>query len=220
MVETKLKSEIKRINTEGIKGDVVECGVYKGLSMQVFLKEHLSMMDNALHRTFYLFDTYEGMPQRNPDLDWKFKEKRKDDGFWTKARPLGSWLKVPLEVVKQNINNVLQEFPEWEKKASIKYIKGLIEDTLSVPDNLPEKIAFLNLDTDFYKSTLKSLQVLEPRVVPSGVLIVDDYGTWNGAKEATLEYFIDRPPHRDTLDRRIYLGKEAFKDNKNEKKIE
>ena len=215
MVETKLKSEIKRINNEGIKGAVVECGVYKGLSMQVFLKEHLSMA-NAIHRTFYLFDTYEGMPQRNPDLDWKFKEKRKDDGFWSKARPLGSWLKVPLEIVKQNINNTLQEFPEeWvSSKATIKYVKGLIEDTLEDPDNLPEEIAFLNLDTDFYRSTLKSLQVLEPRVVPSGVLIVDDYGTWNGAKEATLEYFKDRPPHRDTLDRRIYLGKEAFKENK------
>ena len=42
-------------------------------------------------------------------------------------------------------------------------------------------IALLRLDTDFYESTKKELEVLFPRLQPNGVLIVDDYGVISGS---------------------------------------
>ena len=58
-----------------------------------------------------------------------------------------------------------------------------------IKKNLPKKISLLRLDTDFYKSTMKELKVLYPRLVKNGVLIIDDYGHWKGAKKAVDKYF-------------------------------
>ena len=64
-----------------------------------------------------------------------------------------------------------------------------MEDT--IPKNLPEKIALLRLDTDWYESTKHELIHLFPRLVPGGVLIIDDYGFWKGARQAVDEYFAE-----------------------------
>jgi hypothetical protein len=62
----------------------------------------------------------------------------------------------------------------------------MVEDT--VPEHAPEVIAILRLDTDWYESTKHELVHLYSRLAPGGVLIIDDYGTWHGAKEATDEF--------------------------------
>ena len=68
----------------------------------------------------------------------------------------------------------------------VRLVKGKVEDT--VPKNAPEKIALLRLDTDWYESTRHELVYLFPRLVPGGVLIIDDYGHWQGARKAVDEY--------------------------------
>jgi predicted O-methyltransferase YrrM len=65
-------------------------------------------------------------------------------------------------------------------------IKGKVEDT--VPGAAPETIALLRLDTDWYESTRHELEHLFPRLSPGGVIIIDDYGHWQGARRATDEY--------------------------------
>ena len=70
-------------------------------------------------------------------------------------------------------------------------IKGKVENTLRNIKKLPKKISILRLDTDFYESTKIELEVLFPRLVKGGVLIIDDYGFWKGAKKAVDEYFSD-----------------------------
>ena len=68
----------------------------------------------------------------------------------------------------------------------VHFIKGPVEQTL--PDSKHERIALLRLDTDFYESTRAELEHLYPRLVPGGVLILDDYGHWQGARQAVDEY--------------------------------
>jgi O-methyltransferase len=63
----------------------------------------------------------------------------------------------------------------------------MVEDTL--PDQAPERIALLRLDTDWYASTKHELEQLYPRLAEGGVLIVDDYGHYEGARRAVDEYF-------------------------------
>lgn len=69
---------------------------------------------------------------------------------------------------------------------NIHYIKGKVEDT--IPQNAPDQIALLRLDTDWYESTKHELVHLFPRLVKGGVLIIDDYGYWKGARKAVDEY--------------------------------
>jgi hypothetical protein len=68
----------------------------------------------------------------------------------------------------------------------IHLIKGKVEDT--VPGAAPTKIALLRLDTDWYESTRHELEHLFPRLSPGGVIIIDDYGHWQGARRATDEF--------------------------------
>ena len=67
-----------------------------------------------------------------------------------------------------------------------KLVEGKVEET--IPGTLPDEIAILRLDTDWYESTKHEMVHLFPRLVSKGVLIVDDYYTWSGSKKAVDEY--------------------------------
>ncbi len=75
-------------------------------------------------------------------------------------------------------------------KKNIIYVEGKVEETLN--ENIPEKISLLRLDTDFYESTKKELEILYPKIQSGGVIIIDDYGHWKGCKKAVDEYFSDK----------------------------
>jgi O-methyltransferase len=68
-------------------------------------------------------------------------------------------------------------------------IKGPVEKTLQIKKNLPKKISILRLDTDWYQSTKIELIKLFPLVEKKGIIIIDDYGYWKGARKAVDEYF-------------------------------
>ena len=69
----------------------------------------------------------------------------------------------------------------------VKFVKGRVEDT--IPRNLPEKISVLRLDTDWYESTRHELEHLFPRLSAGGILMIDDYGAYAGARRAVDEIF-------------------------------
>jgi hypothetical protein len=90
----------------------------------------------------------------------------------------------------------------------VKFVRGKVEDT--IPVTAPESIAILRLDTDWYESTRHELEHLYPRLVPGGVLIIDDYGHWQGARRAVDEY-LARLPEPLLLNRIDYTGRIAIK---------
>ena len=163
-----------------VPGDIIECGVWRGGSMMAvaltLLKEKKSEKD------LYLFDTYEGM-SKPTDLDVSFEGKKADNQFEENKRNEDSadWCFTSLDEVKQN---VIKTGYNTEK---LHFIKGKVENTL--PEYAPKQIALLRLDTDWYESTKHELIHLFPRLVSGGVLILDDYGYWAGAKKAVDEYF-------------------------------
>jgi len=69
----------------------------------------------------------------------------------------------------------------------IKFVQGKVEETL--PQTRPQSIALLRLDTDWYESTRCELEYLFPLLACGGVLIVDDYGHWQGCRQAVDDYF-------------------------------
>ena len=69
----------------------------------------------------------------------------------------------------------------------MQFVEGEVEET--IPDSLPETIALLRLDTDFFESTQHELVHLYPKLSPNGVLIIYDYGWWKGSRDAKDPYF-------------------------------
>ena len=174
---------IEYVSRRKISGDIVECGVWKGGSSMAAAWSLLRNNDTS--RTLHLFDTFEGMSApTEPDR----QRDGKPAAEILAAHDMNSyfWAYSPLSEVKLNLD--LTGYPA-EK---IRFIQGKVEDT--IPAASPEKIAVLRLDTDWYESTKHELENLYPLLSDGGVLIIDDYGYWQGARRAVDEYFTDRQP--------------------------
>ena len=113
---------------------------------------------------------------------------------------------MPLDEVKENFTKAGLSLE------NINFIKGKVEDTLKIKSNLPEKISVLRLDTDWYDSTMIELEVLYPKLEIGGVLLIDDYGYWDGAREAVDNYFL-RPdtPRRPFFAQSDFTGRLGIK---------
>jgi hypothetical protein len=92
--------------------------------------------------------------------------------------------------------------------ARLRFVKGPVEET--IPASAPERIALLRLDTDWYESTRHELEHLWDRLSPNGVLVIDDYGHWAGARKAVDDFFAGRPD-APMLARLDYTGRIAVK---------
>ena len=161
-----------------IAGDVVECGVWRGGSMQAAARALIAAGDTA--RDLYLFDTYEGMPAPS-EHDVRRADQRSAAELLAEASP-GS--KV---VAAASLEEVREGFASVPYPAErVHFVKGRVEDT--IPGAAPERIAILRLDTDWYSSTRHELEHLYPRLAPGGVLLLDDYGYWEGARRAVDEF--------------------------------
>jgi|TARA_B110001450_G_C17661296_1_gene497366 hypothetical protein len=171
---------IKHIHENKIEGDVVECGVWKGGNLILFKK----MMDYLnIQKKIYAYDTFDGMSLPTDD-DSDLKNIKAENTYKKYESKDMKWCYSSLEEVKNNIKKYDKEFDK-----NFEFIKGKVEDTLINSDNLPDKISLLRLDTDFYESTKIELELLFPKLSIGGVLIIDDYGHWQGSKKAVDEYF-------------------------------
>lgn len=177
---------IKFIHENNIEGDFVECGVWQGgnLILMQNLNHHFK-----LKKKIYGYDTFEGMTAPSKfDID---KDNQKASillNHEKKIENLASkniWCYSGLETVNKNlkINTVNND---------IILIKGDVCQTLKINKNIPKNISLLRLDTDFYDSTKTELEILFPLVVKNGIIIVDDYGHWNGQKKAVDEFLKEK----------------------------
>lgn len=181
----------------GVPGAFVECGVWRGGSMMAVAETLLRL--GSTDRELVLCDTFAGMtPPSEADADSAY------DGYsltWM-SRNREEWNGVSEERVRSAMDRT--GYPS----SMIRTVKGQVEETL--PDAAPEAIALLRLDTDFYESTRHEMEHLFPRLQPGGVLILDDYGHYEGARRAVDEYLADHGIHL-LLNRIDYTGRIAVK---------
>lgn len=177
---------VRYIEGNGIPGDIVECGVWKGGSMMLVAKVLMSL--GNMNRNLWLFDTYTGMP-RPGEVDVSPTEGGALDLFSAKqtGNNTSNWCYAPLAEVQKAM------YGTGYATSKIHFVQGLVEDT--IPREAPARLAILRLDTDWYSSTRHELVHLFPRLSKGGVLIVDDYGHWMGARMATDEYFTEHRLH-------------------------
>lgn len=173
-------SAVEYIAGQKILGDVVECGVWRGGSMMAMAQCLLRLDDSE--RKLHLYDTFEGMPPAQ-DIDKDFLDEDASELLESqdKEDPKSIWCYSGIEEVQTNMEST------GYAQDLIRYVKGKVEDTLQA--KFPGPIALLRLDTDWYESTKICLEVLYPKLVEGGVLIIDDYGHWQGCRKAVDEYF-------------------------------
>jgi hypothetical protein len=165
-----------------IEGDIVECGVWRGGSIMAIARTLLSL--GVTDRDIYMYDTFTDMPEPTAedeiDLGGRTWSDLKDE-YAASGDDVHSYL--PFAEVRRLIEAT--GYPPER----LHFVQGLVEDT--IPEHAPERIALCRLDTDFYASTLHELRHLYPRIAPGGVLLIDDYSSFVGAKRAVDEYFTE-----------------------------
>jgi O-methyltransferase len=182
---TALIDAVRYLARGRIPGAVVECGVWRGGSM---MAAALTLgQEHDTGRDLFLFDTYQGLPEPTEhDKDARGRSaadliRQNPDS----ASPTGTWCYASLAEVQANMGTT--GYPADR----VHYVEGKVETTIPYP-GLTD-IALLRLDTDLYEPTRHTLTELFPLLTVGGVLILDDYGDWQGAKKATDEYFGQHP---------------------------
>ena len=179
-----LYKAIEYIVRANISGSIVECGVWKGGNGMLIALTLKSL--SSENRDIYLYDTYAGMTEPTKyDVSNRTGESAHSTWKISNRESVNEWGYASIDEVKKNLYSTC--YPN-EK---IKFIKGSVEDT--IPKISPSEISLLRLDTDWYESTKHELEHLYPTLNNGGVLIIDDYGSWAGAKKATDEYLEDYP---------------------------
>lgn len=174
-----LYKAVEYIAKNKIPGDIVECGVWRGGSAMFMAYTLLSMKETE--RRIYLYDTYKGMTAPS-ELDISFdNEPAKNEYLANVEKDFNKWCYAPIDDVKGNL------FSTGYPKEKLIFVEGDVKNT--IPGIIPGKISLLRLDTDWYELTHHELYHLFPRLSILGVIIVDDYGHWKGARKAVDKYF-------------------------------
>jgi O-methyltransferase len=171
---------VEYVAARGVPGAIVECGVWRGGSMMAAALTLLRL--GVTDRELYLYDTFAGMPPPT-EADTTRSGERAADLLARGDESSHIWAIASLDDVRAAVLSV--GYPENR----VHFVEGLVEETL--PETAPAEISLLRLDTDWYRSTKHELEHLYPRLAPGGVLILDDYGHWQGARRAVDEYLAE-----------------------------
>lgn len=168
-----------------IPGAFVETGVWRGGHAVVASQ---AFRELGASRELWLFDTFAGMTKPT-GVDVRFHDRFPAIRRWEAEKQSGDilWSRASLPDVMAN----LDRFGSLNQDCH--FVEGPLEETLitHAPQELPQKIAVLRLDTDWYESTKIALEFFWPRLSPGGIIIIDDYGWWLGSRKATEEYFAE-----------------------------
>jgi len=179
-----LYQSVRHVAANDVPGDFVECGtLFGGASMFVVVLCEMFGIDG---RTVHVFDTFEGFPEGSQD------------------RKRGVAIRGPR--YDSFFDAVVHNFEVTCGTHAVEFHRGDVRATLDDFD--VATLALVRLDTDFYDSTRKELEVLYPRLAPGGVVIVDDYGSYDGSRRATDEYLdsVSPRPLLQRVDAGIWAG--------------
>jgi hypothetical protein len=171
---------IECILRDGVPGDLVEAGVWRGgaaIFMRGVLKAH-----GVVDRVVWAADSFEGLPEPDPEL-FPLEAQAQSGPVIQKAYHN---LAVGLDEVKRNFAayGLLDD--------QVKFLKGWFKDTL--PGAPIAALSLIRLDGDFYESTRDGLNALYDRLSVGGFVILDDYGedTWTYCRRAVDEFRAER----------------------------
>jgi O-methyltransferase len=155
-----------------ISGDVIECGTWRG-GMIAGIADVLGS-----DRNYRLFDSYEGLPPAK-EIDGEaalaWQRDTSSPGYYNNCRASEDEARQAMSM------SVATDYT---------LVKGWFNETLPCANVGP--IALLRMDADWYDSTKAILENLADRVVPGGLIVVDDYYVYQGCARAVNEFAVAR----------------------------
>jgi len=155
------------LETDGVNGAIVECGVYRGGAAALMSQR------SGGRREVVLFDSFEGLPKPG-----------ERDGAQAASNYHEGWCQAS----EEHVRDIFRRLDVLNDRVRI--VKGWFDDTFPVTAMPP--IAMLHIDADWYDSVRICLETHYDRVVPGGYIVFDDYGRWEGCTKATDEFLAAR----------------------------
>jgi O-methyltransferase len=151
-----------------IKGDIVECGVWRG----GMIAGIATILGNG--KTFHLFDSFQGLPPAK-EIDGlaalTYQKNKNHPQYYNNCTAEISFATKIMETTG----------------VDFQIHQGWFNET--IPDfEIKEGISLLRLDGDWYDSTMVCLEYLFPQVNKGGLIIIDDYYDWEGCSKAVHDY--------------------------------
>lgn len=172
------------VGQNNLGGEIVEFGVWRGGSSILILRGLVA--SGATQKKVFLFDTFQGMSEPSEKDRWiasgRLATSLLEESASGSVGPGKTDMRCIADItdVKESVR--LSEYPT----SNVHLIQGDVSDTIG--SHIPSTICLARLDTDWYESTRIELETVWPRLVAGGVLIIDDYDEWSGAREATDEF--------------------------------
>ncbi len=160
---------VRRVVAEGVPGDLIETGVWRG-GASIFMKAVLEALGDR-SRSVWVADSFRGLPR--PDEVTNPADR--GDRHWRRFE-----LAVGIETVRANF----AKFGLLDDR--VRFLEGWFADTL--PEAPIERLAVMRLDGDLYGSTMDALGALYPRLSPGGFVIVDDWGAIPACRRAVEDF--------------------------------
>lgn len=193
-----LYTQVKYCEQSNLKGDYMECGVWKGGA--VGLMALTNQLYGRKRRNLFLFDSFDDICPPDPKIDG-FRAMQDTLKYSNKSdlNKLKSDAKKPIKgfydsfggkgTLSQNKQLLLSKI-KYDKKY-VHFYKGWFEDTMPKTFKAVDNLAILRIDADWYKSVYICLKYFYPKVVKGGFIIVDDYGYYEGCTKAVNKYFLE-----------------------------
>lgn len=183
---------------EGISGAYVECGVWKGGAVGIMAKANLQF--GSSRRDLHLFDIFDNIcpPDASVDGVKAIEDTKRVTGFTDLNNMLGQLESIEgaydslggngtIRICKELLEGVIQYPSEY-----IHYHEGWFQDTLPKDKHDIDSIAILRLDGDWYASIKVCLENLYDKVATGGLIVIDDYGLYEGCTKAVNEFLKQR----------------------------
>ena len=182
-----LYQQVAYLERNRLPGALVECGVWRGGAAAIMALANLA--EGSERRMLHLFDSFQGMPE--PNLAYDGEQALR----WAGRRGDGSLVSTGVNVAHpEEVRSLIIDRIGYPT-SSVVIHQGWFQDTLPVARSQIGPIALLRVDGDWYESTLVVLDHLFELVIPRGVVVIDDYGAFEGCRRATDEFLARHAPH-------------------------
>lgn len=180
-----LYTSVRRLEEEGINGSLIEAGCALGGSAIVIASA------KARSRRFDVYDVFGMIPSPSERDGADVHERYATIKSGRATGPRGDTYYGYEENLLERVRANFQRYDLPPEDCNVHLVQGLFQDTIHVQG----PVAFAHLDGDWYESTMVCLQQIEPFLVSNGVLVIDDYEAWSGARDAVDQYFEDKRTH-------------------------
>ena len=177
-----LWQHVRYLDRYELEGCLVECGTWRGALAHMRSRTPPS-------RRLHLFDSFEGLPEPKADVDGATAVAYAGNRASGALSSIGQWV-----ASEADCRRLLEEAVGYPRELA-SYHVGWFERTIPAAGEALGPIALLRLDGDWYESTKICLESLYPTVIEGGIVVIDDYGHWEGCRRAVDEFIagLDEP---------------------------